>query len=248
MKDKNLIGPNGFPNPQKKSSLDTALDDWIEKRKTEKPKATVFDPIVCSNYSTGKHMIVITPEGRIKFASQFFTESVLDAGKEEWLKYPEVFEDVNTFEMYAFEFPDTVRRVKKQIDIIVNREAKFTETRLDFRSKNRPRYHPMNSMMISHMYLFHVYVAAMESRLQIGRKMTEYPDWQSLYAEYKDVLVGLKKDMSNRKDEFMEKTKDWVVWELTTLPWGNQFDDIFDESLTAESKATLPEDTGFFVK
>lgn len=81
-------------------------------------------------------MIVITPEGRIKFASQFFTESVLDAGKEEWLKYPEVFEDVNTFEMYAFEFPDTVRRVRKQVDIIVNREAKFAETRLDFRSKS----------------------------------------------------------------------------------------------------------------
>lgn len=60
-----------------------------------------------------------------------------------------------------------------------------------------------------------------------------------LYPEYKKVLADLKKGMPNRNDEFIEKTKDWVVWELTTMPWGNQFDDIFDKNLTAESKATL---------
>jgi len=247
MKDKNLLGPNGFPYPQP-SSLDMALDDWIEKSKTEEPEATVFDPIVCSNYSTGKHMLVITPEGQIRFASQYFTEAVLKHAAEEAMKYAHVFQDVNTFEMYAFEYPDTVRRIRKQVGIITNREAKFTETRLDFRSPKLPKYHPMNSVMISHMYSFHVYVAAIESRVQIGRRMTESPNWQSLYTEYSNLLAELKENMPKRQDEFLKKTKTWIVWELTTLPWGNQFDDIFDRDLTARTKATLPKDSGFFVK
>lgn len=244
---------NGFPALQENAQfrlLDHQLDEWLNNNadRIGEDEGSVYDPIVCSKYNANKHQAIIDTNGRIRFASQLLTITLLEDIESASGRHADILQDVNTFEVFTFEYPETVRRIKKQVGIVSKREARFTETRLDFRSPNLPKYHPMNAVCISHMYSFHDYINTSQARMNIGRQLLTTESWSALYPEYEQMLLDTRQWMKKAHGEFFEATKDWIWWELTTLPWGNQFDDIFDTELTAASAAAFPDDSDFFVK
>lgn len=249
-KSKNKNSFSSLQESRQDELLDKQLDAWIadySKRPVAEEK-TVYDPIVCSKYNQNQHQAIITPDGRIKFASQFFTETVFKDVQSGRKHHGGILEDINFLELFAFQYPVTARRIRKQIKIVTKREARFTETRLDFRSPHLPKYHPMNAMSLSNMYRFHDYITTQQARMNMGAALISSKSWASLYPEYAKILFTTRDKMRKRHSEFFEKTRDWVFWELTTLPWGNQFDDIFDSKVTDATADSLPEDAGFFVK
>ena len=229
------------------AALDRSLDEWMERTKSQN-NDPVFDPVVCTNYTTGSHTVVIDEKGRIKFASKFLTNTFNMDVASGLMKHTNLFDGAIIFDLYGFEFPAVTRRLKKQMKIVISREAHHTETRLDFRTSKYPKSHPMNSVMTSFMSLFHHYACELHSRVMLRELLTEDSLWSEIAPLRDKILSDAYEWANNTTDPFWQMTKNWVVLELISTPWGNQFDDIFDAKKRADIKEALPEDSGFFVK
>lgn len=229
------------------AALDRALDEWMERNKSQ-DNDPVFDPIVCTNYWTGSHTLILDEKGRIKFASKFLTQTFFEDVESGLMRHTNLFDNASIFDLYGFEFPATTRRLKKQMKIVTSREAHHTETRLDFRSPLYPKNHPLNSVMTSFMSLFHYFACELHSRVMLREQFSEESRWSEIAPVRDKHLLEAYEWANNNTDPFWQMTKNWVVVELISTPWGTQFDDIFDAEKRADIRETLPADSGFFVK